>query len=280
VTTGIKYIDYFLIGSVIHEKEDDAEIEYSEKTLKIEGSGLCFDGHLRFTEIKKKISKEQLGISDNITVFISGANFYKIIPELRIIWAEIISKVPESKLILYPFGPAWSNSYPKEEFNRAFEKILSKYNITPKRLLMLDSLSSREDIISLLRCGDIYLDAFPYSGAASLLDPLAVGVPPVVMGGDRLRFSQGAAILKELGVPELVVENETEYIQRAVSLATDEVLRNQLKDSINAKMKMNPRFLDTKAYAKEIGRALKDMVRSVPQTGSANLHISHLSAQS
>jgi predicted O-linked N-acetylglucosamine transferase (SPINDLY family) len=263
-TTGIKHIDHFLIGNMIHENRTAAN-QYSEKLVKLKGSGLCFDFHTRSSETNAQISLERLGTLNNTTMFISGANFFKITPELRHLWAKIISQAPDSILVLYPFGPAWSNSYPKDAFIKTIEEVFLKYHISKKRLIVLEPLPNRGNIISLLRSADVYLDAVPYSGATSLLDPLEAVVPPVVVQGDKLRFYQGAAILKDLGVPELVVNNETEYMQLALTLAHDSALRDRVKHAISTKMQGRPRFLNPKSYAKEISHALKNIVQSQPE---------------
>jgi predicted O-linked N-acetylglucosamine transferase (SPINDLY family) len=260
-TTGIKHIDHFLIGNGIHENGTAAN-QYSEKPVELEGSGLCFDFHTQSSETNAQISRERIGIPNDTILFISGANFFKIIPELRHLWAKIISQTSDSKLVLYPFGPAWSNSYPKHAFINAIEDVFLKYHISNERLIVLEPLPTRGAIISLLRCADVYLDAVPYSGATSLLDPLEAGVPPVVVQGDKLRFCQGAAILKDLGMPELVVKNETEYMRLALNLAQDKAFRKQLRLAILTKMQGQPRFLNPKSYAKELSGALKNIVQS------------------
>jgi predicted O-linked N-acetylglucosamine transferase (SPINDLY family) len=249
---------------MIHENRTAAN-QYSEKLVKLKGSGLCFDFHTRSSETNAQISLERLGTLNNTTMFISGANFFKITPELRHLWAKIISQAPDSILVLYPFGPAWSNSYPKDAFIKTIEEVFLKYHISKKRLIVLEPLPNRGNIISLLRSADVYLDAVPYSGATSLLDPLEAVVPPVVVQGDKLRFYQGAAILKDLGVPELVVNNETEYMQLALTLAHDSALRDRVKHAISTKMQGRPRFLNPKSYAKEISHALKNIVQSQPE---------------
>ena len=263
-TTGIKHIDHFLIGNGIHENGKAAD-QFSENLVKLEGSGLCFDLQNQFWEAKNQISRQRLGIHKNATMFISGANFFKIIPELRHLWAVILSRVPDSKLVLYPFGPAWSNSYPQPAFINAVEEVFLKYQLSKSRLIVLEPLPNRADIISLLRCADVYLDAVPYSGSTSLLDPLEAGLSPVVMQGDKLRFNQGAAILKDLGIAGLVVKNETEYMHLALRLAHDKVFRNRIRLAISTRMQDRPRFLNPRSYGKEISCALKRILRSQPE---------------
>ena len=259
VSSGLKHIDYFFLGDVIQEKGKEDK-RYNEQIVNLDGSGICFDLGNSDAQPVAAMSREQIGIPDNSLVFVSGANFFKIIPELRHLWAKLLAKVPESVLVLYPFGPEWPSSYPKTVFRGHFERACSKYDVKEDRLIILDPLPTREDIKELLRITDVYLDAVPYSGATSLLDPLEVGVPPVVMEGKELRCRQGAAILNELGVKELVVKSEEGYLDLAARLATNIRFRTNLREKILNKMQDMPPFLDPKGYAEKIGAALKDIV--------------------
>jgi predicted O-linked N-acetylglucosamine transferase (SPINDLY family) len=259
VTTGLKHIDYFLLGTLI-DPQGRAEAEYGENLLRVPGSGICFSMGPPSKVIPSRFARRDFGIPENRALFVSGANFYKITPELRATWALIIASVPESVLALYPFGPAWSRSYPERQFAEEMQAIFSRYGIARERLIILKPFESRDHIKSFLMLADVYLDATPYSGATSLLDPLEVGVPPVVTEGAELRFCQGAAILKELGVPDLVAESEEAYVRLAVRLGTDPELRQAKFMEIREKMAQVPPFLDSRSYAEKVGRVLKSVM--------------------
>jgi|GEM_PF-573175 len=261
VTTGLKHIDCFFLGDLAQSQETE-QSRYNEQIVTLEGSGICFDVPDITGETPVSFTREQIGIKDNQTVFVSGANFFKIIPELRDLWTKLLSEVTDSVLVLYPFGPAWSPSYPKGLFKAHFQDTLAKHDVKTDRLVILDPLPSRDDIKAIMKVSDVYLDAVPYSGATSLLDPLEMAVPPVVLEGDELRFRQGAAILKELGVPELVVTSEEEYLALTARLAADDFYRQGMAQTIRKRMQNNPPFLDTKSYALKIGNALKEIADS------------------
>ena len=270
VSTGQSKIDYFLLGDLVLPKENSTD-SYSETIIELNGSGICFDLKTEHNRPKINLSRKDIGIDSGRIIFISGANFYKITPELRHVWAAILREVANSVLILYPFGPAWSKAYPKNAMVSNLEAVLSRYGIGKDRLLVLDTLGSREEIVSLQKIADIYLDALPYNGATSLLDPLEAGLPTIVMEGQELRFRQGAAILRELGLPELVVKNEKEYIDLAVTLSRDADLRRDLRQNISMRMQSNPPFLDPKNYAQQTARAFKKMVNPESQSPAIKL---------
>lgn len=255
VTTGMRYMDRFLVGSLI-AGESGPESEFAEKTLIIEGSGICFDMDPSPLTSPSRISRHDLGVSPQETVFISGANLFKIIPGLRLTWARILQEIPNSALVLYPFGPAWAADYPKKTFVAEFTRTLAEYGVNANRLVVVDTLKERAQVGALNRIADVYLDAIPYSGATSLLDPLEVGLPPVVTEGKELRFTQAAAMLKELGVPELVTRNEDEYIRLAVRIGTDKCMREDLSRRIIERMNAGPDFLNPDLYGRRVSRAL------------------------
>ncbi|NEP72480.1 MAG: hypothetical protein F6K25_17285 [Okeania sp. SIO2G4] len=199
------------------------------------------------------ISRKELNIDENTVVYISGANFYKIIPEVEATWVQIIAQVPNSMLLLYPFNPNWAPTYPIEAFQERFSATLSKYGVSEKRLLLLNALPNRADIKEYLKMANIYLDAYPFSGMTSLIDPLQICLPTVVMQKESARSRRGASLLRYLEMPELIADNEDSYIQLAVNLGNDSDLRTVYQDRIEKKMQGNPQFLDSRYYSSQMG---------------------------
>jgi predicted O-linked N-acetylglucosamine transferase (SPINDLY family) len=134
-------------------------------------------------------------------------------------------------------------------------RVFGGYGLRPGRLVVLDTLEGSEDIVALNRIADVYLDAVPYNGATSLLEPLYAGTPPVVAGGCDLRFSQGAALLKELGIHELIARDEEDYVWIAVRVGSNAALREEMRECIQRRMAAGPDFLNPRRYAQRIGRA-------------------------
>ena len=258
VTTGIRPIDYYISGKLT-DWFDDAEQHYQEKLLKLDGSAHCFSYGPEQNTSTIKVSREMLGIAESAVVFISGANLFKITPELSNTWAKIIAAVPNSVLILYPFGPNWSKSYAKEVFKTNLNKNFSRQGVELDRLLILDP--HRDNIKEYLKLADIYLDSYPFSGTTSVIDPLEVGLPIVARQGSCFRSAMGAALLQELAMPDLVVSSEKSYIQLAIALGTDREFRQQKSEYIQQKMLSKPRFLDSRSYSAQMGALFHELIQ-------------------
>jgi predicted O-linked N-acetylglucosamine transferase (SPINDLY family)/glycosyltransferase involved in cell wall biosynthesis len=257
VTTGMRNIDCYIAGNLTVAA--NAQQSYREKLVTIEGSGLCF----RFPPDPTPTlnpTRQSWGATDSTTIYISGANFRKINPEVRHTWAKILAAVPNSILALYPFGPNWGR-HPQLEmpFYQQMQATLADYGVAANRLVLIKTLPSTADIYKCLELADIYLDSYPYSGAASALDPLKIGLPMVTMEGTELRHRQSAALLQELQIPDLIARSEPEYIQLAVSLGTNHYLRQQKRTEVQHKMQQTPQFLESRAYSRQIGNLLQNL---------------------
>ncbi|RQH49055.1 methyltransferase domain-containing protein [Okeania hirsuta] len=257
-TTGMHSIDYYISGKIT-APTDTTQEHYTEKLANLEGSGLCFRYAIADPPSGVKPIRSSWGATDQTTIFISGANFYKIIPEMRDTWAKILAKVPNSILVLYPFNPNWTNSYRFAPFIKQMRSVLKRHGIDSKRLVVIKALPSQADIKECLKLADIYLDSFPYGGATSLVDPLMVGVPPVVVEGNALRFRQASALLREIKMDDLIADGEESYINLVVKLATNPQLRQQKRQEILEKIEQNPSFLDSLSYSTQIGKLFQEL---------------------
>jgi predicted O-linked N-acetylglucosamine transferase (SPINDLY family) len=259
-TTGHSTVDFFLLGRDVASGCRPGS--FTERVLEVEGSGICFHPEVLLPRARGEGVRERLGIPASAKLYVSGANFYKILPELREAWAELISQVPGSLMVLYPFGPSWSAHYPRDAFVSDLRKTFSKKEVSPDRLIVLDSFARREEIAELLAASNVYLDAIPYSGATSLLDPLSQNLPLVVCEGNELRFRQGGAMLRQLEIPELVVPDRESYLRLAAELGRDPALQDYFREKIRSRMNNTPLFLDMTAYGKFVGETLSALVQA------------------
>ncbi len=258
ITTGMRHIDYYIAGKLM-EPTPNGQEHYSEQLATIDGPGCCFSYTLEPYTPNIKLTRNSIGISEESVVFISSANLYKLVPELRETWAKIMAAVPNSVLFLMPFGPSWTNHYPGEAFVNNMKAVFAKYGVDSKRLRVLKSFPNRADVKEVLKLADVYLDSYPYAGTTSLVDPLEVGLPTVVRDGDTLRSRMGAAVIRSLSMPDLITNSEASYIQLAVTLGTNPQLRQRYRQEIQQKMQANPACFDSVAYSGAIAQLFQQL---------------------
>ena len=260
-TTGIKNIDYFITGKNFDLNQQD----FTEKLIYTKHSGVCFEGNTIVKPATLELTRTSLGIPDNSIAFITGANFYKLTWELREFWANLLKQIPNSCLLIFPFGPAWTDKYPVNEFKNSVHTQFYDLGVEPSRLIISKALPAREDIRKAVGLCDIYLDSFPYSGATSLLDPLYTSTPVVCMKTNTIRGGQGSAMLEDMGLTELIATNKNEYSAIAIKLAQDIDYRRSISTIIKEKMDNNPPFINTLDYCRDIDRIYKQMLAEYDQ---------------
>ncbi|AFY50919.1 putative O-linked N-acetylglucosamine transferase, SPINDLY family [Nostoc sp. PCC 7524] len=275
VTTGMRNVDYYISGTLT-DPSPTAQDHYQEKLIKLEGTAHCFSYGTEEGKLTTPVERNSLGVPEDAVVFISGANYFKTVPELMGTWAKIISKVSNSVLVLLPFGLNWSNNYPKIEFIHHLKSIFSKHGLATERLIVLDPqpVPDREDMKEYYKIADVYLDSYPFAGTTSLIEPLQVNLPVIARQGNCFRSAMGAAIIQTLDIPNLVADSEESYIELAVALGTNSELRREKSVQIKEKMQSNPSFLDSRSYSAKIGNLFQELFSNyMADTLSQNLRL-------
>lgn len=266
VTSGMRHTDVYLTGHLSHP-EWNLPAHYRETLVELDGAAQCFDFATEAEDEPTELpSRDRLGIAEDAVVFVSGANFHKITPELMAAWAKILAGVPQSRLMLYPFNPNWSNRYPVAAFCRQLAAHLAAQGVEADRALVLEAAPSRADVLERLKLADVYLDSFPFSGMTSLLDPLHLGLPPVVMElATPVSAARGAAFLRELAAVELIAEDEATYVQTAIALGLNPEKRQELRDRLRRRMAQLPSFLDSARYGSQMTSVFQTLVQTYQQ---------------
>jgi predicted O-linked N-acetylglucosamine transferase (SPINDLY family) len=251
-TTGMRNIDYYISGNLM-EPVQKAQEHYREKLITLDGTGFCFSFGIEPDIATVKPERRSIGVTDESVVFVSGASPVKIIPELRETWAKILVAVPNSVLVLYP-------SHSDQYLHRNMSAVFAKYGIEKNRLIIL-KIKGRSNVKECLKLCDVYLHSYPYTGAASIVEALEIGLPTVVREGDALRNKIGAAFMRELQLPDLIANSEESYVQLAIALGTNPELREEKRNQIKQKMQSNPRFMDSCAYSAQMGSLFQELFK-------------------
>lgn len=217
-STGFTAADIY-ISARDSEPTAEPQKHYNEELAMLPGILNYYAYQHDVPEPPTPFSKAELGLRPDMVVFFSGANFFKLTPQVLESWANILAATPDSQLILMPFGPNWSSKYPKPIFCAALEEAFAEKGVAAGRVVCLDPVDSRLDLLKILGAADIYLDSFPFGGACSVLDPLLMGVPVVAMQGKHFRGHVAASMLGFAGLDNMACPNQASYQQRAIKLA-------------------------------------------------------------
>jgi FkbM family methyltransferase len=260
VTTGLRNIDAMISGEL--NETADARKHYTEFLVCLPGALNCypFQYMLKGLAPPESISRAKIGIPDDVTLFISTANFFKLLPEVTELWFKILHRVPRSRLLLMPFGPNWSSSYPVDLFLTRLRRQLADAGVSADRMHLLPAVPTIGHLHCVLRLADVYLDSFPFSGACSVYDAMQVGLPIVARTGSVCRSRHSKAILDEAGLGHWVTDDNGDYLERAVGLGSDPALRRNERECLAQVREAGFRLTDTTSYAAKLMPILDGML--------------------
>src|SRR5262249_46683228 len=148
-TSGFRNMDYYLSGA-LSEPDKNAQEHYTEKLVLVDGPAHCYDFGTEQLPSSPSFEVRRGASSPDGVVFASGANFYKIIPEVEDVWLRILERTPGSQLLLYPFNPNWSNSYPVGKFIERFRASAASRGVAADRIVVLAPAPGRADVLKRL----------------------------------------------------------------------------------------------------------------------------------
>lgn len=261
ISPGFTQFDYYL-SAAFNEPGKNPTSDYSENLYMMPGMLNYYAYQFDKDPLTMVCTRKQLGIPEDSVVFFSGANFYKVLPELSALWVDILTRVENSFLLLMPFNPNWSSNYQTDIFINRINEQIEQAGVNSSRILLHKKVPTRADLHSFMALCDIYLDSFPFAGACSLLDPLLVNLPIVTRKGKTFRGGVGAAMMKAAGLEEMIAEDEKEYVEMAVALGNDKSIRQKSSVQVREAIEHDNPFYDTAACGVKVAASFKNMIEN------------------
>jgi protein O-GlcNAc transferase len=233
-TSGLPGIEWLVGDEVaIHPQEEKF---YTEKIVRLNQSYLTF---------QVKYNTPDVDFPDNeIFTFGCLGSGYKITPEVRAAWIQILQTAKDTRLIV-------RNKVLDEDAHRKrFLNFFTEAGIEADRIILLGSAEHHEFLQTYGKI-DLALDTFPYNGGTTTTEAIWQGVPVVCFSGDRWISRTSATILHFGELNQFIGANVNEYIDLAVKWSAPEqraTLRN-LRQKMREKLK-NSKVCDGAGLAK------------------------------
>jgi predicted O-linked N-acetylglucosamine transferase (SPINDLY family) len=242
-TTGLAAVDYFLTDRYVDPVGANDSC-FTEKLLRLPNSQFCYTGR---SDVP--VSQGAPSQLKGFVVFASFNQYAKITDNILKMWLDILTHTPKSQLLLKSqvFVSPSAVSMAKERLQRI------GYDMS-----MVLFAPATDNYMAEYLDVDIALDTYPYPGGGTTCDALYMGVPVITMYGRHHGSRFGYSILKNVGLEELAVENESAYISRAVALAGDRDLLDALHRNLREMMLKSP-LMDEKNYLMQVEQLYKEI---------------------
>ena len=167
------------------------------------------------------------------------------------VWGRILSRLPRARLVLN------ASVFNERETQALFAQKFAECGGDAERLELVFT-SPQTATWAAYRLLDVALDPFPHNAGATTFEALWMGVP-VVSKRDRVPLGRfGDSILGACDMPDWVVDNEDEYVARAVVAVADIDALSELHDDLRARMRKSP-LCDGVGFACDFAAAMRGM---------------------
>lgn len=192
-------------------------------------------------------------------VFGSFSNPAKLSEAVLAAWGRILAGVPSASLVLKYRG--W---YGDREVQARVRDAIGRAGGSGAQLRFLAGADDARAHLARYGMIDLALDPFPFSGATTSFEALAMGVPVLTLAGKAAIGRTTAAILAPLGLEDFIADGVEAYVALACALAGDRArlrhLRGAGRAEIRARLEASP-LVDGPAHAASLTRALRGLWR-------------------
>jgi protein O-GlcNAc transferase len=206
-TSGLPGFDY-LVGDPIVYRPDEAPL-FSERVHVLPCSYLTFSSLYPTPEVApppcQKLGYFTLGCL---------APQYKITGETLAVWAELLRRLPTSRLLV-------RNRLLGRPNNREYVRMRMQDAGLPMERVELLGPAAHHEFLATYNRIDLALDTFPYNGGSTTMESLVQGVPVACFTGDRWAARISASLMHFAGLDEFVAANQAEHVEQVVRLVQD-----------------------------------------------------------
>ncbi|HWA39923.1 MAG TPA: tetratricopeptide repeat protein [Burkholderiales bacterium] len=244
-TTGVRAIDYRFTDALA-DPEGESDAHATEKLWRLPQGFLCFSPAADVPVAALPAEK------DGRVTFGSFNNLAKVGPEVLSTWAELLRRVPQSRLLLK------AHALRSASARRRVAAALAAAGVAESRLVLLEAEARVEAHLARYGEVDIALDTFPYAGTTTTCEALWMGVPVVTLRGNSHVSRVGASLLEHAGLPELVGASREHYLEIAQSLAADLPRLREMRRTLRERLKAS-KVMDRAGFARSVEAAYRAM---------------------
>jgi protein O-GlcNAc transferase len=239
--TGVKEIDYFFADSVAVPEVERPH--YAERIFDLPS----IVTYRPPDEYGLKPSSPLPYYTNEVVTFGSFSRFEKLSDDCLATFAEILRRVPDSRLYLK------DHSYRRPySMRRVLDAIPG---IDPARVLF-GTATAHHEHLGIYQRADLYLDTWPHGAGVVALECLYQGVPLLTRYGPQASGRTAASVLTAIGRTDWIAYSAEEFVAKAVELAGKPADLAAARKTLRKELVESPVVA---GYAGAVERAYKSM---------------------
>jgi protein O-GlcNAc transferase len=225
-TSGLPTLDYFLSSELMEPLA--AQQHYTEKVVLLPNLSIYYEP---VEPAPVSLNRTDLRLRSSATIYWCGQSLFKYLPQFDQIFPRIAREVGDCQFVFIEYQ---NGRYVTELFRTRLDKAFAALGLRAADYCVFwPRLDGNRYIAAIGQC-DIMLDSIGWSGCNTTLESLHHDLPIVTMTAPLMRGRHTMAILKRMGVEEMITETVDGYVATAVRLARDKSWRQAIKSQIAA----------------------------------------------
>jgi len=221
-TTGLDTIDHYFSAELM--EGGGAQNHYVENLVELPHIG-CYYFPLRPQCASLDFNK--LGLDPTRPILLCPGTPYKYLEKYDSVFPEIATKLKNCQLVFFTKA-SWSAFRLEERLRCKFKLANLQYDEHVNFIPWLN----REEFFSLMNQATVYLDTIGFSGFNTAMQAIECNLPIVTMRSQFLRGNLAAAPLNQMGLNDLIADDEQGYVDQVVKLVTNDLYRTQVRGQI------------------------------------------------
>jgi predicted O-linked N-acetylglucosamine transferase (SPINDLY family) len=245
-TTGLSAVDC-RIGDATADIPG-AEAWHSEELLRLPRTFFIYPGLVDAPDVA-----ELPALRKGHVTFGVPTNLCKVRPDTVRRWAEVLARVPGSRLSLLapgaetPQAQAW------------IAAAVAGAGTDPSRIDFHANMAF-DDYLRAHGEWDVVLDTWPFNGHTTTCHALWMGTPVVTLAGTMHAGRMGASILHALGLDELAPDTPAQFVDSAARLALDLDRLRTLRATLCERMRASP-LMDARQFTGDLEAVFEQAAR-------------------
>ena len=241
-TTGVSAVDYVITDG--WADPPGAEMGYVEQPWRLPRPFFCWQPSLEAPDVGP------LPMLRNGHVTFGCLNAVaKATPAAVALWSRVLSAVPDSRLVMMTTRCVATDTRLRAGFADA--------GVSPTRVRFVGRADPAE-YLERYHGIDLALDPVPFVGHTTTCDAAWMGVPTVTRAGDCYAHRYGSSVLCAIGLPELVADDDDEYVRTAVALVNDAPRLGRIRSTLRRTVEASP-IMDAVGFTRDLEAAYRAM---------------------
>ena len=238
ISSGLDSFDFYAAARTPDAITPLLSEQTTEKVRSVPGTTIAYD---KFAQVppSRVITRDMLGVKDDEILLLCGSAASKIVPACCDLFVRVLKELPQAKLVMAAFNPAWGGMMAQQLLETRLSIALKKHGVSRDRIVMIAELAP-QDVPQLTELANLYLTQWPLGGATWMVKCLNSALPLIVMESPLLNGIGDPSLVRGAGFEELIAKDAEDYVRLAVDLANNKEKRADLRQRMKAAKEKMP----------------------------------------